>query len=382
MKSINDNGPLPEHPAPLGANLPEPPAIRVLDCTIRDGGLMNGHHFEDRVVSAVHTACAGAGIDYMEIGYRASRKDVATGKNGCWKYCLEEDIRRIVGDRGTGPKLSVMADAGKCDFREDISPRRESIIDLVRVACYAHQIPLALEMVKDARDKGYETTLNLMAVTTLNESELDVALPLLAESEADAVYVVDSFGSLYMTETRRLVEKYLAELSPGGIRVGIHAHNNLQLAFANTIEAHAAGATWLDATMGGLGRGAGNCPMELLLGYLGDSDYRLPPVLRCVEDVIEPLRAALRWGFDLPYMINGLCNLHPKSAIAYNASHEKGDIDAFYESAILEASQAGTLTVEDHSNRSTVEKESFLSDSTPLSSCLLTHVNENSLHRD
>jgi len=382
VKSINDNGLLSEHPVPRGAKFPEPPAIHVLDCTIRDGGLMNGHHFEDRVVSAVHTACAEAGIDYMEIGYRASRKDIATGQNGCWRYCLEEDIRRIVGERGAGPKLSIMADAGKCEFREDIPPRNESVIDLVRVACYAHQIPLALEMVKDARDKGYETTLNLMAVTTLHESELDEALPLLTESEANAVYVVDSFGALYMTETRRLVERYLAELSAGGICVGIHAHNNLQLAFANTIEAHAAGATWLDATMGGLGRGAGNCPMELLLGYLGDADYRLPPVLRCVEEVIEPLRAALRWGFDLPYMINGLCNLHPKSAIAYNAALENGDIGAFYERAILEAAQAGRLKVADPANQSAKEEEPFLADSTPLTACLLTHVNENSPHRD
>ncbi|NLT72292.1 MAG: nucleoid-structuring protein H-NS [Verrucomicrobiaceae bacterium] len=305
---------------------------------------MNDHRFEDRVVAAVHAACAASGIAYMEIGYRASRKDIATGRNGCWKYCLEEDIRRIVGDRDDAPKLSIMADAGKCDFREDIPRRTESVVDLVRVACYRHQLPLALEMVKDARDKGYETTLNLMAVTTIRDSELDETLPLLADSEADAVYVVDSFGALHMAETRRLVEKYLAALSPSGIRVGIHAHNNLQLAFANTLEAHAAGATWLDATMGGLGRGAGNCPMELLLGFLDDPRYRLPPVLRCVAETIEPMRAELGWGFDLPYMITGLRNLHPRSAIAYNAAEPGGDIGAFYTASIAE-SEAGSVRV-------------------------------------
>jgi 4-hydroxy 2-oxovalerate aldolase len=340
VKSINNNGLLSENPAPTGTTSPEPPTIHVLDCTIRDGGLMNGHHFEDRVVSAVHTACAAAGIDYMEIGYRASRHDIASGQNGCWKYCLEEDIRRIVGERGAGPKLSVMADAEKCDFREDIPQRKESIIDLIRVACYFHQIPIALNIIKDARDKGYETTLNLMAVTTLSESQLDAALPLFAASEADAIYVVDSYGALSMTETRRLVEKYLAELSATGIRVGIHAHNNLQLAFANTIEAYAAGATWLDATMGGLGRGAGNCPMELLLGYLGDSDYRLPPVLRCVDEVIEPMRTELKWGFALPYLITGLYNIHPRSAIAFNAAGVRGDIGEFYETSTTESETA------------------------------------------
>ncbi len=344
MKTPCDTGAFPESPLARIPDSATPPGIRVLDCTIRDGGLMNGHHFDDRVVAAVHAACAASGIDCMEIGYRASRKGICAGEHGCWKYCLEEDIRRIVGERGPGPKLSIMADAGKCDYREDIPPRRESLVDLVRVACYARQIPLALEMVRDARDKGYETTVNLMAVTTLHEEDLDRALPLLAASGAEAVYVVDSFGALYVTETRRLVEKYLAQIAGTGMRVGIHAHNNLQLAFANTIEAFSAGATWLDATMGGLGRGAGNCPMELLLGYLGEPDYRLRPVLQCVEEVIEPLRAELKWGFDLPYMINGFCNLHPRSAIAYNAAGKTGDIGDFYESALRESDPSGAAS--------------------------------------
>lgn len=343
VKSIDDNNPLLD-PSPLREALlpPSAPVLRVLDCTIRDGGLMNSHHFEDRVVAAVYSACADSGVDYMEIGYRASRKDIATGQNGRWKYCLEEDIRRVVGERGNGPKLSIMADAGKCDFREDIPQRRESVVDLVRVACYRHQLPLGLEMVKDARDKGFETTLNLMAVTTIAESELDETLSLLAASEADAVYVVDSFGALHMAETRRLVEKYLAAVSSAGIQVGIHAHNNLQLAFANTLEAHAAGASWLDATMGGLGRGAGNCPMELLIGWLDDSKYELPPVLQCVDEVIEPMRTELRWGFDLPYLITGLHNLHPRSAIACNVAGSRRDISIFYE-ASLAGSEAGSV---------------------------------------
>ena len=249
------------------------PEIRVLDCTIRDGGLMNNHHFEDRVVKAVHEACTAAGIDYMEVGYRASRKDIKVGEHGCWKYCLEEDIRRIVGDTVGGPKLSIMADAGKCDYREDIPQKKDSVVDLVRVACYIHQIPLALDMLKDATDKGYETTVNLMAVTTVGDSELDEGLAMLAQSEAQAIYVVDSFGALYSEQARRLVEKYLQFAKAQGKEVGMHAHNNLQLAYANTIEAIILGANYIDATMAGLGRGAGNCPMELLLGLLRNPKY-------------------------------------------------------------------------------------------------------------
>ena len=307
------------------------PEIRVLDCTIRDGGLMNNHHFEDRVVKAVYEACATSGIDYMEIGYRGSRKDIKLGEHGCWKYCREEDIRRIVGDSATSVKLSIMADAGKCDYREDIPAKKDSVVDLVRVACYVHQVPLALDMLKDARDKGYETTVNLMAVTTVGDSELDAALALLVPSEAQAIYVVDSFGALYPQQTRRLVEKYLHYAKDGGKEVGIHAHNNLQLAYANTIEAIALGANYIDATMAGLGRGAGNCPMELLLGLLRDPQYQLRPVLQCVAETIEPLRHELGWGFDLPYMLTGLHNQHPRAAIAYNAATEPQDIGLFYD---------------------------------------------------
>lgn len=305
--------------------------IRVLDCTIRDGGLMNNHQFDDQVVKAVYEACVAGGIDYMEIGYRASRKNIKLGEHGCWKYCCEEDIRRIVGDNATPLKLAIMADAGKCDYHEDIPQKKDSVVDLVRVACYVHQVPLALDMLKDAHDKGYETTVNLMAVTTVGDCELEAGLELLAPSEAQAIYVVDSFGALYPTQTRRLVQKYLQYAKAGGKEVGIHAHNNLQLAYANTIEAIALGANYLDATFAGLGRGAGNCPMELLLGLLRSPQYQLRPVLKCVAESIEPLRQDLGWGFDLPYMLTGLHNQHPRAAIAFNAAAEPGDIGAFYD---------------------------------------------------
>jgi 4-hydroxy 2-oxovalerate aldolase len=312
------------------------PEIKVLDCTIRDGGLMNNHHFDDELVKAVYQACVDGGIDYMELGYKASRKGIKVGEHGPWKYCLEEDIRRVVGDNDTGLKLSIMADAERCDYHEDIPPKKESIIDMVRVAAYISQIPTALEMVKDAHDKGYETTVNLMAVTTVPEPELNEGLGLLAESEAQGVYVVDSFGALYSEQVHYLVKKYLHYCKDSGKAVGIHAHNNLQLAYANTIEGIIEGANMLDATMAGLGRGAGNCPMELLIGFLHNPKYNLRPILECVQNHVEPLRAKLLWGFDLPYMLTGLLNQHPRAAIKFKASPEPGDIARFYDAIIDE----------------------------------------------
>ena len=305
--------------------------IKVIDCTIRDGGLMNDHKFDDSVVRAVYDACVAGGIDYMEIGYRNSRNIFPPNENGAWKYSSEDDIRRIVGDNDTDLKLCVMADAEKSDYQEDILPAQDSVVDMIRIDTYIHQMPLALDMIKDAHDKGYETTLNLMAVSTVQERDLEEALQLLAGSEVEAVYVVDSFGSLYCEQVDTLVQKFLGYMEPAGKQVGMHAHNNRQLAFGNTIEAAIKGANMLDASMAGLGRGAGNCQMELLLGFLHNPKFRLRPLLQCIEGHIEPLREKLMWGFDLPYMITGLLNQHPRSGMAFNADKNKGSIVDFYD---------------------------------------------------
>lgn len=310
------------------------PEIKILDVTIRDGGLMNNHRFTDEVVKGVYEACVQAGIDYMEFGYKGSKKIYSPSEHGAWKFCDEADIRRIVGDNDTPLKLSVMADAERTDYREDILPCDQSVFSMIRVATYIHQIPVALDMIKDAHDKGYETTINVMAASTVAERELDEALVLLGESEVDVIYLVDSFGSFYSEHVHYLVRKYLKHAAHHGKTVGMHAHNNQQLAYANTIEAAIKGANLLDSSMAGLGRGAGNCPTELLLGFLHNPKYRLRPILHCIQHHIEPLRKDLLWGFDIPYMITGLLNQHPRAAMAFNADKDRGNLVKFFDSLI------------------------------------------------
>jgi 4-hydroxy 2-oxovalerate aldolase len=307
------------------------PDIKVLDCTVRDGGLMNDHAFDDGTVRGVYQACVAAGIDYMELGYKASKRIFAPAEYGRWKYCDEDDVRRIVGENDTSLKLSVMADAERTDYHEDILPREQSVIDLVRVATYIHQIPTALDMVKDAHDKGYETTVNLMAVSTVREHELDQVLEALADSEVEAIYLVDSYGAFYCEQVDYLVRKYLQYAGSTGKQVGIHTHNNQMLAYANTIEAVIQGANWLDGSMAGLGRGAGNCPIELLLGFLHNPKFHLRPILQCIQEHIEPKREELLWGFDIPYMITGFLNQHPRAAMRFNASEDRGNLVKFYD---------------------------------------------------
>jgi len=307
------------------------PEIKVHDCTIRDGGLINGHHFEDGFVRAVYDTCAAAGIDYIELGYKASKRIFAPAEFGDWKYCDEEAIRRIVGDEPRPIKLSVMADAERTDYHEDILPKDESVVDCVRVATYIHQIPTAIDMIQDAHEKGYETTLNLMALSAVHDDDLMEALDLLVATPVDAIYIVDSYGAFYSEEIRDYTAIFLRAVEGTGKQIGVHAHNNQMLAYANTIEALILGANRLDATINGMGRGAGNCPLELLIAFLKNPKFHLRPVLQCIQDRFLPLAGEMEWGYRVPYMLTGLLNQHPRAAIAMRATEASDDYVGFYD---------------------------------------------------
>lgn len=132
------------------------------------------------------------------------------------------------------------------------------------------------------------------------------------------------------------MQKFIKFAEPAGKEIGIHTHNNLQLAFANTIEAIILGANRLDASIGGLGRGAGNCPMELLLSFLHNPKFDVRPILHCIQHHIEPLRAKLRWGFAAPYMITGHLNQHPRTAMKFMEETDGTDIVKFYDASTEE----------------------------------------------
>ena len=312
------------------------PELKVLDCTIRDGGLVNSHLFDDDVVRAVYQTCVESGIDYMELGYKGSRKLFAPGKFGDWKFCDEDDMRRIVGDNDSSLKLAAMADAEKTDYHEDILPKEKSVLDVIRVATYVHQIPVAIDMIRDAADKGYEVTCNLMAVSVLQDAEIDQALESLRDTPATTVVVVDSFGSLYGEQIGRLVDRYRAAFEGTGKEVGIHAHNNQQLAFANTIESIIHGCNRVDATMAGMGRGAGNCPMELLLGFLKNPSYRIRPVLQLLQEHFVGLREKLEWGALVPYNITGQLNQHPRGAIEMLSGEDRNNFVELYDRLVAD----------------------------------------------
>lgn len=307
------------------------PEIKVIDCTVRDGGLMNKWQFDDDFVREVYQALTEAGVDYMEIGYLSSEKSFSRDEVGPWKFCAEADLQRIIGDSEKKIKFSAMADIGRIEY-EDILPKSESSLDMIRVACYAHQVDAAIDLAHHCMDKGYETTINLMAVSTVGLRELDEALSDLASSRVPVIYLVDSFGGFYQEDIETLAKKYMEALP--GKTIGIHAHNNQQLAFANTISSVIAGINYLDATLYGIGRGAGNCPVELLLSFLKNPKFKVRPLIQVIEKQILPWRKKIDWGYFIPYMVTGVLNQHPRTAMAIMESDKQDEITDFYDAAV------------------------------------------------
>ena len=304
--------------------------IKVLDCTIRDGGLINNHDFDEKFVRAVYKAVSDAGVDYVELGYRNSKKLFSSKEYGLWKFCDDEVIKRITDGIESRTKVSVMVDVGRVEI-EEVMQKSQSPIDMIRVATYVKDIDKAIFLANDFHGKGYETTINIMAISRDMGPELDEAVHQIEEEcHVQVVYIVDSFGALYQEPVESLVKRFKSVLKTK--EVGFHGHNHQQLAFGNTIEAIIHDANYLDGTVYGIGRAAGNCPLELLIGFLKNPKFNIRPILDLISKEFIPLRERIEWGYIIPYAIAGMLNEHPRAAMALRKSDKKENYKEFYES--------------------------------------------------
>jgi 4-hydroxy 2-oxovalerate aldolase len=303
--------------------------IKVLDCTIRDGGLVNAHDFSVDFVRRVYQGVSAAGVDYFEIGYKNSAEFFPDAKFGPWKCCTDQDIRLATEGVENGAKVSVMVDVGRVDL-DNIRPASQSPYHMVRVASYVKGIDKAIAMANRFDELGYETTINIMAISRDAGPELDEAMDQCErESRVQVVYLVDSFGSLYQEDIERLVLRARKWIKTK--ELGFHGHNNQQLAFSNTIESIMHGVNYLDATVFGMGRAAGNCTLELLLGFLKNPRYDVRPVLDLISTDFIPLRERHEWGYIIPHMIAGQFNMHPQDALDVRKLPERDDFRLFHE---------------------------------------------------
>ena len=311
--------------------------IKVLDCTIRDGGICNEWQFDHGVVRRVYQALVQSGIDYMEVGYKTEAGLINPDSVGPWRFCEEHDLQQVV-EKNNALKIATMVDVGRITAA-DIPPANDSSVDVIRIATYSHQMDDALRLLNHCLEQGYETFMNVMAVSTLAPDAVDDFLIQLAKSGVQNVAIVDSFGALYPYHVRYLVHKYMNYLGEN-IKVGVHFHNNQQQAFANSIAAIDEGVDFVDATLHGIGRGAGNCPLELLLFYLDNPKYDPSPILDLVEEFAS-MREALRWGYHLPYAISGFFNIHPRVGMDRMARTDRYQVREMYETLVKRVEKKG-----------------------------------------
>lgn len=288
--------------------------VKILDCTFRDGGHLLNWNFNKDTVERVMTTISNSGIDYFEIGYRSNAGQNQNRDIGPYALCNEDYLYEIK-ERSGLHNLTVMMDVGKSK-KSNFILKSNSSIDCVRVATYAKDIDLAIEHAEDLLDKGYEVFINLMALTHVDKKDLVEIINKIdrISSDLEAIYFADSFGSMFPNDVGNIVSIIKDHTDS---RIGFHGHNNLQMAFSNSLSAIESGAEYIDSTLYGQGRGAGNLPTEILCAYLNsinNSDkFNLDCLVSVIQDIFLGCANKVDWGYSLESFITGVTNSHPNS---------------------------------------------------------------------
>ncbi len=285
---------------------------KILDCTIRDGGHLTGWNFSNEIVTSTFKTALNSGIDYFEIGY-------LNGIGGKFARC-DDTIADIFGERDN-IKIVAMVNAGGNAY----SKPDKSFIDAVRIACHPEEVEIGIHLCEEFSDQGFEVFLHLMNINGMNDNHFNILFDWNNKSILSSIYFADSFGSLIPDD----IQNYFKKLQLLGFNnISFHAHNNMQMAFANTLCAINYKAYSVDVSAYGMGRGSGNLPAELLLGYL-----KMEPgfYLELIEKYYLGLYEKYRWGYSIPNLIGGIKNLHPRkiselSTYSYSQMWEKSDI--------------------------------------------------------
>ena len=285
--------------------------MKILDCTLRDGGYYNNWDFNSSVVESYIKAMNKLPVDYLEVGYRNNPNKEYLGKFGYTPVSVLKYIRKICVKR-----LAIMLNekTTKPTDLEHLLKPIQSLTDMVRIAIDPQNIDRAIILAKAVKNMGFEVGFNVMYMSKW--SEMNGFFPKLTEIDgiADLFCMVDSFGGV----TPKDVKNTLADVRKyTKVPIGFHGHNNLQLGLINTIVAIENEIDYVDATITGMGRGAGNLEMELLLTFLNkhnrlDVDFN---VLGNVITAFEPLKKKYNWGTNLPYMLSGANNIPQKEVM-------------------------------------------------------------------
>ena len=289
--------------------------LKILDCTLRDGGYYNNWDFEPETVLEYLAAVSEADLEFVELGLRQFTN---TRYCGAHAYTTREYLDRL--NLPKGPTYGVMVDASTV-LSKEISQKecinklfldaKEEKISFVRVAAHFRDVIECLPMLESLKEKGYIVGLNIMQASLQSASDLINVSAIISNWQCiDVVYFADSLGSMDIKDVEKV---YNALRSNWSGDIGFHAHNNMGQAMSNTIKAHELGCNWIDSTVSGMGRGAGNAETEYLLlePTIGRSEEKLTSLFNLVTTKFENMKKSCGWGASVPYYIAALKNIHP-----------------------------------------------------------------------
>jgi len=291
--------------------------IKLIDCTLRDGGYYNKWDFSSDLVADYLSAMDVLNVDYIEIGFRSLE---AMGFKGAYAYSTDSFLAGLGIPKGLEDKIGVMLNGSELVGHEEglefvlsqlFVQAEVSPVSLVRIACHVHQFEACLPAAKWLKANGYVVGFNLMQVADCDEVEISTLADKASQYPIDVLYFADSMGSLSPEDTARIIRSFQKGWTGA---LGVHTHDNMGNALANTLEALNHGVQWVDATVTGMGRGPGNAKTEYLAIEL-QSQYQkqgnLTPLFELIRNHFDSLQKYYGWGSNPYYYLAGKFGIHP-----------------------------------------------------------------------
>jgi 4-hydroxy 2-oxovalerate aldolase len=278
-----------------------------LDCTLRDGGYYNNWHFKDDLVKSYFKAISNSKIPIIEIGFRFFK---SKGFLGPFAYSTENFLNSLLLPKNV--KFAVMLNASDIlnvserDLKEKFVKKNKSKISIIRIACNFSEIKKIFKYIKILKKLGYEVYLNLMKISDKSNKEVRSAALIAKKLKVSAFYFADSFGNLQTKRIPNIIK--IIRLNYNGL-IGIHAHDNSNLAYKNTLMAIKHGIDLVDSTMMGMGRGAGNVATEDILKIYNKKRYI--KIKNFLKEYFYELKKNYKWGYSKFYNLGARYNIHP-----------------------------------------------------------------------
>lgn len=285
-------------------------SIKLLDCTLRDGGYIINWRFGKKNLQSILYELANAGIDYIECGFL---KDCKYNPDKTF-FNSANELEEIAP---SGKNYFLMVNFGEYPIKNFSECKNRKI--KIRVAFKKKDQQEALEYIQTLVSLGWEVFANPMSTNTYSETELDLLLTEINKIKPYGLTIVDTLGNMYQDDVLQIF-KYIDNQLADGIALGFHSHNSLQLSFSNTktlLKMNINREIIIDSCIYGMGRGAGNLCTELILAYLNENyqtNYNILPILKTLEECINPIYTKTPWGYSTPYCIAAIHGCHPNYA--------------------------------------------------------------------